>query len=105
MADEPTVKPPVRTEIIPAISGHVSAIGSANAPFIYFENATYYGLMNGIGRITLEAERLCAGSDGTITTDRVFIAHLRGNILAIRSLRAALDGILLLAEPTPGPAN
>ena len=90
MTDEPVVKPPVQTEIIPAVSGHVSAIGSAGAPFVYFEGASYYGLLNGIGRITLEAERLCAGTDGMITTDKVFVAHLRGNLPAIRSLRAAL---------------
>jgi transposase-like protein len=45
-----------------------------------------------------------------LTTDSLFgprhCAHLRANIPAIRSLRAALDGILLMAEPKPdGPAN
>jgi hypothetical protein len=38
--------------------------------------------------------------------DRVVVAHLRCNILAVRSLRSAIDGILLMSEPKPeGPTN
>jgi hypothetical protein len=36
----------------------------------------------------------------------VIVAHLRSNLSALRSLRAAIDDVLLMAEPTPeGPAN
>ncbi|HEY6254760.1 MAG TPA: hypothetical protein VIY51_03110 [Xanthobacteraceae bacterium] len=32
--------------------------------------------------------------------DQVVVAHLRGNVLAARSLRQAIDKALLLAAPT-----
>lgn len=96
MPDKPAVTAPVITENIPANAGQISAIASANAPFIYFENAGPIGLLNGIGQFTLEANRLMA----------VVVAHLRGNLPALRSSRTAIDNILLMAEPTPeGPAN
>ena len=107
MPDEPTLPAPIVTENIPAHAGQISGVASANAPFVYFEDASAFGPLNGIGRITLETSRLMpAGPDGRAAIDRVVIAHLRGNFPALRSLRAAIDGILLMAEPTPeGPAN
>jgi hypothetical protein len=98
---------PSAIETIPSVRGGISAIGSANAPLIYFENVPFYGLLNGVGQVTMEAGRLFgAAANGTPIVDRVVVAHLRGNIPAIRNLRAALDGILLMAEPTPeGPTN
>ena len=93
MPDETTAAAPIVTD--------------ANAPFIYFETVSSLGLLNGIGQLTLEANRLLSsGPDGRVAVDRVVVAHLRSNLPALRSLRAAIDGILLMAEPTPeGPAN
>jgi hypothetical protein len=107
MPDEPAVHPPIRTENIPNTSGQISAIASANAPFIYFENAPFFGLLNGVGQISLSAGRpMVVTAEGPIAGDIVLVAHLRGNLPAIRALRGALDGILLMAEPKPeGPAN
>ena len=51
MADDPNPKSPV--EIIPSLQGDVSAIGSAQAPFLYFEGASAFGVLNGMVRITL----------------------------------------------------
>lgn len=104
MADEPTK---AIVEIIPSVSGEISAIASANAPFIYFESAPFYGLLNGVGKVTLEVSRQIANAPGGgVLFDRVLVGYLVGNIPAIRSLRSALDGILLMAEPTPdGPKN
>jgi hypothetical protein len=105
MTDEPARIPPV--EIIPSVTGGISAIASAGAPFIYFDSANFYGLINGVGQVTLEASRLmAAGPDGRIAIDRVVVAHLKCSLTAIKGLRAALDGIILMAEPKPeGPAN
>ncbi|WP_020176081.1 hypothetical protein [Methyloferula stellata] len=105
MADEPNT--PKIVESIPSIQGGISAIASGNAPFVYFDAAPFYGHLNGIGQVTLEAARLFGASeDGKAIIDRVIVGHLRGNLLAIKSLRAALDGIILMAEPVPeGPAN
>lgn len=94
-------------ENIPSVSGEISAIASAGAPFIYFEAAPFYGLINGVGKVALVTSRQIANSpDGGVMFDQMIVAHLVGNIPAIRSLRAALDGVLLMAEPIPDrPAN
>ncbi|MGB7097527.1 MAG: hypothetical protein WBD95_02000 [Xanthobacteraceae bacterium] len=107
MSDKPAVPPPV--ESIPSVAGGISAIASAQAPFLYFENAPFFGFLNGIGKITIETSRQIApapdGAQGVLF-DRVLVAHLVGNIPALKSLRAAIDGVILLAEPKPeGPTN
>jgi hypothetical protein len=68
--------------------------------------APFYGFLNGIGQITMEAGRIF-GTDAddraswTASSWRIFAATL-----ALRSLRAAIDQILLMAEPKPeGPTN
>ncbi len=94
-------------EQIPSVRGGISAIASGSAPFIYFDNTPFYGLLNGVGQITLEAVRVFGADEtGQPVLDRVVVAHLRGNLHAIKGLRAALDGIILMAEPKPeGPGN
>jgi len=95
MADKSHKEAPVLRELPP-----VSEIGSAHAPFLYFEDASAFGHINGIIRVTLEATRLYpeAGEHGA-KIERVVVGHLRMNIPAARSLRAALDGALFLAAP------
>jgi hypothetical protein len=102
MPENADVKPPV--EIIPSVAGEISAIASAHAPFLYFENASAFGHLNGIIRITLEASRdlPAPGQPGLAVADRVIVAHLRMNVPAAQSLKAAIDGALLLAIPVPG---
>jgi hypothetical protein len=105
MAEEPAVPPVV--ERIPSTAGEISGVASANAPFIYFESALFYGHVNGIGKVALTSSRQIAqAAAGGVLSDHVIVAHLVGNLPAIRALRAALDGILLMAEPPPeGPSN
>jgi hypothetical protein len=105
MADEPAV--PKTVENIPSIAGGISAIASANASIIYFDNAPFYGLLNGIAKVALSFNRQIASHPPAgVLSDQVLVAHLVGNLAAIKGLRAALDGILLMAEPQPeGPAN
>ncbi len=76
----------------------LSLSGSASAPFIYFDVASTYGFSNGIANITLEASRALS-IEGRIVTDRVVVAHLRMSVPAAMGLRAALNGIELLAMP------
>jgi hypothetical protein len=100
MPDKPDV--PVDVESI------LSGLASAQAPVIYFERATFFAVLNGVGKVTLEASRqiMAAAPGGEALFDRVIVAHLVGNIKAIKSLRAGLDAVLLAMEPTPeGPAN
>ena len=105
MSDNSAIAPTV--ENIPSIAGGISAIASANAPFIYFEDAPFYGLINGVGKVALTASRqIATGQDGVVQFDQVLVAHLVGNLAAIKSLRAALDGIILMSQPKPeGPGN
>jgi hypothetical protein len=104
MSDEPQKTP---VENIPSVAGEISAIASAGAPFLYFENAPFYGLLNGVGKIAITVSRQIANApSGGVLSDQVLVGHLVGNLPAIRALRAALDGILLMAEPPPNtPAN
>jgi hypothetical protein len=62
MADDPNTKTPVET--IPSVSGGVSAIGSAHAPFLYFESAPAFGSLNGVIQITLESAANHPDCDG-----------------------------------------
>ena len=105
MSDEANA--PQAVEAIPSIRGGHSAVASANAPFLYFDNAPFYGLLNGVGQVTLDANRnFGVDAEGKPIIDRVIIAHLRCNLNAVRGLRAALDRILFMAEPKPqGPTN
>lgn len=98
MTDEPERRV---VEAIPSVQGGVSAIGSTRAPIIYFDNAPGFGILNGIGMVVLEAARQNVLPDNNVALDRVMVAHLRASIPAIKALRAALDGILLMAEPKP----
>jgi hypothetical protein len=92
MTDKTAPTPLVVTESMPASAGQISALASANAPFIYFDNASFYGLFNDIGQITMEATRLMAGGpDGRVALDRVVTGHLRCSLPELRNLRAAID--------------
>ena len=98
MADNPEPSP----EKVPA----VSISDTPHAPFIFYENAPAFGVMNGVVNITLSAHRAYAGLDGAIINEQVVVAYLRGNIPAALSLRQAIDNALLLAAPTgEGKAN
>ncbi len=79
----------------------LSLSGSASAPFVYFDVASTYGFSNGIANVTLEASRALS-IDGRVVTDRVVVAHLRMSRQAALGLRAALNGIELLATPKSG---
>ncbi|MBE7210404.1 MAG: hypothetical protein INR65_05245 [Gluconacetobacter diazotrophicus] len=77
---------------------------SAGAPFIYTDGAPNFGYLNGIVQVTLEAVQLQPAPDKPVTR-RVVVGHLRMNVPGARSLIAALQGAVLLAERPAGPAN
>jgi len=84
----------------------ISELGSANAPLLYFDEASAYGHVNGIIRLTLEAARLYPATPAPgVKIDRVVVAHLRMNIQAARSLKQAIEGALLLAAPPESEAK
>jgi hypothetical protein len=99
MSENTNVPPPV--EIIPSQADGISAIASAHAPFLYFDGAPTFGHNHGIINITLEALRYMSVANKP-TRDRVIVAHLRMSIPAALSLKAAIEGALLLARPAGG---
>ncbi len=106
--DEPAAREPARdtkaktqVEATPSHRGEISALASAQAPFLYFDGAPNFGLHNGIVNITLEAIRFSA-VDHEIVPDRVIVAHLRMGLTAAQALKSALEKVLLLAAPVPG---
>jgi len=104
MADDP--KPaaqPVIIEQIPSTPGSLSALASAQAPFLYFDSVPNYGFNAGVANLSLEAVRFTASPTGQgVMADRVTVAHLRMSIDAVRALKAAIEGIELLATPAAG---
>lgn len=94
------------TEFIPSKEGDISGLASANAPFIYFENAPAYGVLSGTIRVTLTASRVMPISDQEVKIDHVVVAHLRMNAVSARLLKDTLEKVLLVAaESTPNKAN
>jgi hypothetical protein len=98
MPDEPAVSPPISQ--IP-----LSKIGSAVAPFIYFEGAPNFGFNGAVANITLEAF-VYTSINGVIITERQIVAHLRMSAQGMARLKSAIEGIELLTNPAPeGRAN
>jgi hypothetical protein len=91
-----TDNPEARPEKVPAIP----ISDAPHAPFIFYEGAPAFGFTNGVVNITLSANRVYAGPDGTMVNEQVVVAYLRGNLPAALSLRRAIDSALLLAAPT-----
>jgi hypothetical protein len=81
----------------------LSEIGSASAPFIYFEGAPTFGFDGAIGNITLEAITHIA-TDDRIVSERRVVAHLRMSAKGLASLKEAIESIELMANPGHGGA-
>ena len=101
--DEKTASKPA-TEVLPSRENEISALGSANAPFVFFDGVPFRATINGMGAITLVAERLNApkrdeaGRTIGITSDHVVTAHLRGTLPAFYALRDAINDIERIAN-------
>lgn len=80
-----------------------AAIASANAPFIYFDGVPNFAFNGHVASLTLEVVRFTSvAGAANPQVDRVSVAHLRMTVEAMRSLKAALEGIELLAARTAG---
>lgn len=98
MTDETLPKPPVASEVVPGIQHEVSAIGSADAPFIYTDWIGAKGIQNNVVAVTLQANRLMEVG-GKLVLDRVVVGHLRMPLETMRVLKAVLDEVELLVKP------
>jgi hypothetical protein len=107
MADDPkTAPPPATIEQIPSTPGGLSGLASSHAPFLYFDSVPNYGFNHGVANLSLEVIRFTASPSGQgVLADRVTVAHLRMSLEAVRALKAAIEGIELLAKPTTGAKN
>ena len=98
MADNP--------ETYPKEGAIAPMFDAPHAPFVFYEGTPAFGVLNGVINVTLAAHRTLAHPDGTVATEQVVVAYLRGSILAARTLRDSIDRALLLAAPTgEGKAN
>lgn len=80
----------------------------ADAPTIVFDEVPMYGVMLGMGRITLATLIQDHDGKGGITDRLVAVVHLRGNEIALRALRDTLNKMELLATGPihpEGPPN
>jgi hypothetical protein len=94
MDDKLTPVTPGAAKTIPSVAGDISALASAQAPFIFFEGVPNFG----IASFSLEVARFTAGTSG-IVAGRVVVAHLRMAPEGLRQLKAAIEGIERLAQP------
>lgn len=92
MADDVTPEQRLRREL---------AIQRATeAPVVFFEIASTFGVRNGVGNITLEGGQHLILDGATVTDSRV-VAHLRFPVAAIAGIRQALDHIEEQLKPVP----
>lgn len=77
----------------------IDEFASAHAPLMYFDGVPSFGLNAGTANIMLEALTF-AVIDGEVVPRRVTIAHLRANLAGLAHLKAAIEGIELLASQT-----
>ena len=78
----------------------MATLRATEAPVIFFEVASTYGVRNGVGNITLEGGMHVPFGGETIGESRI-TAHLRFPISAIPTLRAALNHIEESLKPVP----
>ena len=74
--------------------------GAAVAPFVYFDNAPIFGLMNNVVEIDLASRVPMLQSDNSVSMEVVCIAHLRCSVEAALSLMAAIEKALDFAKKT-----
>jgi len=101
MAKETGRKPPVET--IPSTEASISALASAHAPILYFEEVPVFGHFQGLIRMTLTAARILPTEDEKVAIDYAVVAHLRMSIASAHALKEAIEKALLLAAPAAGP--
>ena len=78
-----------------------SEIGSAIAPFIYFDGVPNFGFHDGVANLTLEAFSYVS-IDDKVVAQRVMVAQIRTSASGLAHLKSAIEGIELLAHPAPG---
>lgn len=89
----------------PAPARLAAAEGGASAPVLFFDAAPVFGMRGGVFSLVLETFLQDVEASDAAGNRRVVVAHLRTTAEGIRSLRAALDGIELMAAKPEGGTN
>jgi hypothetical protein len=76
-----------------------------HAPIVFFDEAPVFNNYNGIIGITISANVSIPDGRGSITSEQVVAAYLRGNIQAFTALKNAIDSAILLGAKIEGEAN
>ena len=82
----------------------LALLKATQAPVIFFETGSSFGIYEGVANITLEGLTFLIVDQKHINDSHV-VAHLRFPISAIPSLRLALDGITEMLKPVPEEAK
>lgn len=77
----------------------LSELGSANAPILFFDCSSAWGVNDGIVHLSVEATRMVSNAPNPHpAVDRVIVAHLRTTVEGAVTLRNALNDALKKAE-------
>lgn len=77
--------------------------GGMEAPIVYFDNVSAFGIGAGIGRMTLEMDVYEPTEPGAPSrTRRRVVAHLRGPLPAFDALRSAINQMEAMLTPPVG---
>jgi hypothetical protein len=82
------------------LSREMALLKATQAPVIFFEIASTFGVRNGVCNITLDGGMHLNHNGQTIAENRT-VAHLRFPVSAIPTLREALDHIEESLKPVP----
>lgn len=86
-------------ECLPSAAGEISALASANAPFISLDETAFCSINHGVATVSLAVHRLIAQVPGQgILADRVITAHLRGSMQAMFALRETINTLERMAQ-------
>jgi hypothetical protein len=78
----------------------LAILKAAEAPTIFFEEASTYGVRHQVCIMTLDMGQHIT-VDGELISGRSTVAHLRFPVATIPSIRAALDKIEAQLKPVP----
>ncbi|MDP4005414.1 hypothetical protein [Methylobacterium sp. NEAU K] len=87
----------------PAAGSPPEVEGSIEAPILYFETVSAFGVGAGVGRMTLEMVVYDPTEPGALPlARRRVVAHLRGPLPAFEALRSAVNQIEAMLTPPTG---
>ena len=88
----------------PGIQG-VQIVGNANAPFIYFDFVSARFVDGSVAILEVIANSLVAVGTTQVRQELITTAHLRCSLDGLRSLKTAVDALMLAIAKPEGPAN